>query len=80
MGRREIKAVTITQLGAKGRTFQSTSKVTFENENSVIFGGNREKFRCRIFVRASVEHMSCQLFIDGVFKGYLGFLPMPVGC
>lgn len=80
MGRREIRTVQIGQFGASRRTFQASSRVSFENQQTVIFGTQRERFRCRIFVRARMEHLTCQYFIDGKFRGYLGFLPVQVSC
>lgn len=44
---------------------------------TIIFAlGDAESFRCRVFLRTGIQHLSCEYFKDGKFAGYVGFLPM----
>lgn len=78
--RNQIKSVKIAQFGARGRTFKSQSRITFENDHTIIFGAGLEAFRCRIFLRAYTPHLTCQYYLNKQFIGYLGMLPHQVSC
>ncbi len=78
--RNTIKDVRISQFGSRGRNFKSRSKITFENDHTIVFGAGSEAFRCRIFQRVGAPHLTCQYFISGTFIGYLGLLSHQVSC
>ena len=47
---------------------------------TVVFGiGEKETFRCRVFMRTGVQHLLCEYFKDDKRVGFLGFLPFQAG-
>lgn len=65
-----------------GVNFVTNRKPFFEDRLSLAFSNRstQDIFRCRVFDRKNVRHLTCQYFKNNVFMGYLGFLPRSSSC